>query len=71
METIQMVNAAYGNQAPNVFRWHGRFCDGREDNEDDPRSVAGLQSVTMTTMLREDFSIVASKPSLFTKNASR
>jgi len=40
-ETLQMVNAAYGNQAlsrSNVFRWHGRFRDGREDIEDDPRS---------------------------------
>ena len=36
-----MVNAAYGDQALyclNVFRWYGRFCDGQEDNEDDPRS---------------------------------
>jgi len=40
-ETLQMVNAAYGNQAPsrsNVFRWYGRFRDGQEDVEDDPRS---------------------------------
>jgi len=36
-----MVNAAYGDQAlsrSNVFRCYGRFCDGREDTEDDPRS---------------------------------
>jgi len=35
-ETLQMVNAAYGDQAPsrsNVFRWYGR-----EDTEDNPRS---------------------------------
>ena len=34
-ETLQMVNAAYGDQAlsrSNVFRWYGR-----EDTEDDPR----------------------------------
>jgi len=40
-ETLQMVNAAYGDQAlsrSNVFRWYGRFRDGREDTEDDPRS---------------------------------
>jgi transposase len=40
-ETLQMVNAAYGDQAlssSKVFRWYGRFRDGREDNEDDPRS---------------------------------
>ena len=40
-ETLQMVNAAYGDQAlsrSNVFRWYGRFRNGREDNEDDPRS---------------------------------
>ena len=40
-ETLQMVNAAYGDQAlsrSNVFRWYGRFRDGREDNEDDLRS---------------------------------
>ena len=36
-----MVNAAYGHQAlsrSNVFRWYGRFRDGREDIEDDPGS---------------------------------
>ena len=36
-----MVNAAYGDQTlscSNVFRWYGRFRDGREDIEDDPRS---------------------------------
>jgi len=40
-ETLQMVNAAYGDQALsclNVFRWYGWFRDGREDIEDDPRS---------------------------------
>jgi len=41
METLQMVNAAYGDQALshlNVFRWYGRFHVGRDDVEDDPRS---------------------------------
>jgi len=36
-----MVNAVYVDQAlyrSNVFRWYGRFRDGREDIEDDPRS---------------------------------
>ena len=36
-----MVNAVYGDQAlsrSNVLRWYGRFRDGREDTEDDPRS---------------------------------
>jgi len=40
-ETLQMVNAAYGDQAlsrSNVFRWYGRSHDGREDTEDNPRS---------------------------------
>jgi len=40
-ENLQMVNAAYGDQAlsrSNVFRWYGWFRDGREDTEDDPRS---------------------------------
>jgi len=40
-ETLQMVNATYGDQALsrlNVFRWYGRFRDRREDIEDDPRS---------------------------------
>ena len=40
-ETLQMINAVYGDQAlsrSNVFRWYGRFCDGREDIEDGPRS---------------------------------
>ena len=43
-ETLQMVNAAYGDQAlsrSNVFRRYGRFRDGREDIEDDDfRSLA-------------------------------
>ena len=40
-ETLQMVNAAYGDQALsrlNVFLWYERFHDGREDIEDDIRS---------------------------------
>jgi len=40
-EALQMVNAAYGDQAisrSNVFGWYGRFRDGWEDTEDDPRS---------------------------------
>jgi len=40
-ETLEMVNATYGDQALSrlsVFRWYGRFHDGREDTEDDPRS---------------------------------
>jgi len=40
-ETLQMVNAAYGDQAlsrSNVFRCYGRFRDGLEDAENDPRS---------------------------------
>jgi transposase len=40
-ETLQMVNAAYGDQAlsrSNVFPWYGRFRDGRQGTEDDPRS---------------------------------
>jgi transposase len=40
-EILQMVNAAYGDQTlsrSNVFRWYGRFRDGREDSEDNPRS---------------------------------
>jgi transposase len=41
METLQMVKAAYGDQTlcrSKVFRWYGRFHDGREDIEDDPKS---------------------------------
>ena len=40
-ETLQVVNAVYGDQAlsrSNVFQWYGRFRDGREDVEDNPRS---------------------------------
>jgi hypothetical protein len=40
-ETLQMVNATYGDQAlsrSNIFRWYGRFHYGQEDTEDDPRS---------------------------------
>jgi len=39
-ETLQMVNAVYGDQAlswSNVFRWYVRFRDGWEDIEDNPR----------------------------------
>ena len=53
-ETLQMVNVAYGEQAlsrSNVFRWCGRFHDGRETLKATP-GVAGLQSVPMTTMSR-------------------
>ena len=42
-EALQMVNAAYGDQAlsrSNVFQWYGRFRDGQEETEDDPRSGA-------------------------------
>ena len=41
METLQMVNAAYVDQAlshSNVFQWYGQFHDGQEDIEDNPRS---------------------------------
>jgi hypothetical protein len=40
-ETLQMVNAADGDQAlshSNVFRWYGRLRNGRKDIEDDPKS---------------------------------
>jgi len=36
-----MVNAAYVDQAlsrSDLFRWYGRFHNGQEDIEDDPRS---------------------------------
>ena len=44
-ETLQKVNAAYGDQAPfrsNAFPWYGRFRDVREDTEADPRSGGTL-----------------------------
>jgi transposase len=40
-ETLQMVNAACGDQALsclNVFRWYARFRDGREDTENNHRN---------------------------------
>jgi hypothetical protein len=40
-ETLQMVNAAYGDQAlsrSKGFRRYGQLRDGREDSEDEPRS---------------------------------
>ena len=46
-ETLQVVNAAYGNQAlshSNVFQWYGRFRNGQEDTEDDPRSGRPTES---------------------------
>ena len=38
-KTLQIVNAAYGDQTlsrSKVFQWYGQFRDGREDIEDDP-----------------------------------
>ena len=46
-EILQMVNAAYGDQALsrlNVFRWYGWFGDGQEDTEDDPRNGRPTES---------------------------
>jgi hypothetical protein len=46
-ETLQMVKAAYGDQAlsrSNVFRWYGGFRGGREDTEDDPSSGRPTES---------------------------
>jgi hypothetical protein len=40
-ETVQMVRAAYADEAlkqSNIFRWYGRFCEGQEAVQDDPRS---------------------------------
>jgi len=40
-ETVEMVHAAYGDEAltrSNVFRGYGRFREGREDAQYDPRS---------------------------------
>jgi len=40
-ETLQMINAAYGDEAlscSNVFQWYGWFHEGQEDIEDNPRS---------------------------------
>ena len=40
MEPLEMLNAAYGDQAlsrSNVFQRYGRFRKEREDIEDDPR----------------------------------
>jgi hypothetical protein len=38
-ETAEMVRAAYGVEAmtrSDIFRWYGRFHEGREDVQDDP-----------------------------------
>jgi hypothetical protein len=67
-ESLQMVNAAYGDQALshlNVFRWYGR-----EDIEDDPRSGRPTECRSDNNVEKISL-IVASKPSPFTKNASR
>jgi hypothetical protein len=40
-ETVEMVHAAYGDEAlmrSNVFRGYGRYREGREDVQYDPRS---------------------------------
>ena len=73
METLQMVNAAYGDQALshlNVFRWYGRFYDGREDTEDNPRSGWPTERRNVNNIEKISL-IVASKQSPFAKNASR
>ena len=54
METLQMVNAAYGDQAQsrsNVLRWYGHFVMDEMTLKTTP-GVAGLQSVAITTMSR-------------------
>ena len=41
VETIELINKAYGSAAmsrANVYRRHARFRDGREDAKDDDRS---------------------------------
>ena len=41
METIKLINKAYGSAAMshgNVYHWYARFRDGREDVKDDARS---------------------------------
>jgi len=40
-ETLAVLTVAYGECAmkrSSVFEWHGRFKEGREDVQDDPRS---------------------------------
>jgi len=40
-ETLEMVRAVYADEAlmrSDIFRWYGRFHEGREDIQDDPRS---------------------------------
>jgi len=40
-ETLALLTVAYGEYAmkkSNVVKWHGRFKEGREDVQDDPRS---------------------------------
>ena len=40
-ETLEMVRAAYADEAltrSDIFRWYGRFHEGREDIQDDTRS---------------------------------
>ena len=41
METIELINKAYGSAAMSraiVYRWYARFRDGSEDVKDDARS---------------------------------
>ena len=69
-ESLQMVNAAYEDQAlsrSNVFRWYGRFRDGREDVEDDPRSGQPTECCNDTMSRR--FPSSCFKLSPFAKNA--
>jgi transposase len=66
-----MVKAAYGDQAlsrSDVSRWYGRFRDGREDIEIDPRS--GRPTECRNDNNVEISQLLLSKLSPFAKNAS-
>jgi hypothetical protein len=48
-ETVEMVHAAYGDEAltrSNIFCWYGRFCEGRKDIQCDPRNGGPSDSRT-------------------------
>jgi hypothetical protein len=48
-ETLEMLKSVYGESAmskSNVFKWHKRFREGREDVNDDERSGAPVTKRT-------------------------
>lgn len=71
-ETVEIVHAAYGHEAlmrSNILLWYGRFCEGQEDVQDDPRSGCPCDSRN-GQQHRKGSAAVATKSSPVTLNDS-